>query len=428
MTIHHILTTLPNGIRLVTIPKKDTEAVSVQIFFKVGSRYEDITESGTAHFLEHMAFKGTKKRPSPLDLANPIEEVGGSQNAWTNYEATGYWIYLPAKHIELALDILADMLRNSLFPKDEIEKEKGPILEEYKMRLVDSPNGFFGSREQMMVYGDSPLGRPIIGSREIIANMTREKLIAFYKKFYNPDNMVISIAGGIDEGKTIKLVKQYFGSLKGKTKHTFEFFDRKIQTVPQIGIFHKDLEQISADILFQSFGRQEKDEKRTARGLLRSILNNHSQLFNEIREKRGLAYSVGAGTSTYQEIGEFYIGGGYDREKFLKAFDVIYKKIREVKEKGFPKKEIDRAKSKWIGRMLMSTESSSTVADDYGSDILFENKITTYDETIKQINAVTNDDIKKIAKEIFIEDNMKIAIMGKLDESFEKKIRKNIKI
>ncbi|MBI2448422.1 insulinase family protein [Candidatus Microgenomates bacterium] len=416
MKLKFTKTKLPNGLRLITSPMKETDAVSVQVMFGAGSRYETPEISGIAHFLEHMAFKGTKKRPTALDISREIDGVGGHWNASTSEEITIYWIYLPADKLTLALDILSDMLSSSLLLPKEIKKEKGVILEEMKMHR-DRPGSFTNDIFQELVYGDTSLGRPVIGNEKTVSAINRQKILDFYRRLYNPNNTVISICGNIKEEKTKKMAVKMFGSLHGQTKEK----QKKIsisQIIPRVLVHEKKWEQAKMRLGFHSFGYLTEDRRKYTRAVLADILGGYmsSKLFTEIREKRGLAYSVNASVWNYFDTGLFCINGGFAPEKTIKAFRAIMDILRHAKKYGFSKQEIEMAKENNVGSLKLAMESSNFIAGNLGTSELLEGKIQMPDDYLKKIRSVTNQDLKKIAREIFRSENCNLAVVGPLNK------------
>jgi len=426
MKLNFTKTTLKNGIRLILAPMKETDAVAIKIFFGAGSRYEEKEVNGTAHFLEHMAFKGTKKRPTTLDISKEIDSVGGSFNAFTSEETTGYWIYLPANKIKLGADILSDILINSKLEQKEINKEKGVILEEIKM-YNDMPRYLASIHFQKLIFGDTPLGRDVAGKPETVKKITRQKLLHFYSRFYNPDNMVISICGNIPLQKTQKLIKEKFGKIKGKTNEQYEK-NKIIQQKPQIKIVPKDTEQATMIMGFRSFKRNHK--ARYVRSLLANILGGYmsSKLFTEVREKRGLAYSIHSSVDAYHDTGTFIITGGFDLYKLPEAIKIIFKILNDAKKQGFKYSEIKMAKEHNIGKLDLLLENSQFIASFLGEQEILDNKIKTPEEIIKEIKKVTNSNIKKIAKEIFKPENFNMVIVGSIKKEEEKRYLELVKV
>uniref|UniRef100_A0A7C4R5Q3 Insulinase family protein n=1 Tax=candidate division CPR3 bacterium TaxID=2268181 RepID=A0A7C4R5Q3_UNCC3 len=418
---------LKNGLRVIMVPRKETEAVFFEVLCGVGSRYETDDIAGISHFLEHMAFKGTKKRAGTLDISKEIDQVGGTFNAFTYDDLTAYFIKLHSDKIELAIDIISDMLINSKLEEKEIDKEKGVILEEYKMG-IDDPDYFAVIKIEELLYGkDTPLGRWIMGKTETIKAINRKKIIDFKNKFYNPDNMVIAIGGNINQTEVKKLLEKYFGKIKGKTKESFKK-NHTTQPNPQIEIYKKPIEQAKVIIAFRSFGRDHKD--RYVRGIISKILGGYmsSKLFMEIREKKGLAYNIRTYTDAYEEIGCLGIVGGFVPEKVPEALKETIKLVNQAKEKGFTQEEIKMAKENSIGKLALSLESASEWAEGIAVNVLYGIPIETLDEMESNINKVTNQDIKRVAKEIFQPENFNMVVVGPIDEKKKNEYLKLIKL
>ncbi|MFA7308743.1 MAG: pitrilysin family protein [Patescibacteria group bacterium] len=429
MKFHYSKIQLKNGIRVLTSPMRETAAAMVRIYFGAGARHETQEQNGIAHFLEHMAFKGTKKRPTTLDIVKELDRYSGSYNASTGYETTSYYIHLPARKLDVALDIFSDMLLNSKFDAKEIEKEKGPILEELK-HTHDDHGSFLGYRMQELLYGDSPLGREIVGTEKLLKEMDREKILGFYNQFYNPDNIVVAVAGNFDEAKTQKLISKLFTPLTGKTTDKFERII-PIQTAPQVKLYKRDMQQVRLSMTFRSFGRHHTPESDLyARWLLSDILGGFmsSRLFIQVREKRGLCYSIGSSQGSYDELGEFEIGGGFDPANTKKALEVIFAILRDIKRKGFTPDELAMAKENNIGGLELAQEGPGYISNLLARDELHFGKIRTPDETIANIKKVTNKDLMRVANQIFTPENCNMVLVGAVKEKEESEYASLIKL
>lgn len=420
---------LKNGIRVFVIPKKDTQSIFIEALFKVGARCESDDVRGISHFLEHMAFKGTKKRPTVLHISKEIERYGGAYNAYTGLDVTGYWVRLPYEHLGLGIDLLADILMNSKLDKKEIDKEKGVILQEMKMD-EDSPDTFAWKRFYELVFGDTPLGRDILGTEESLKKTTRETMVKFKSRYYKPDNMTIAIGGNLSISKTKKLIEKYFGKMDGNVKDGYE--KNNVQQKAPIVKVHSKKEHKQAKVVigFRSFGRDEDRQKRAVRSLMASILGGYSssKLFTEIREKRGLCYHIGSGVDIFDETGFFGIASGLDVSKIPEALEVIFKILREIKEKGFDKKEIQMGKDNAIGRLRLGLESTNGWVSNIADQALYEKDIELPDKKVERIKKITNQDIKKMARGIFRPENLNMVISGPIDPKEEKKYLKMIKL
>jgi len=421
--------TLPNGIRVFMVPKHETRAIYFEAMFKVGSRYENDELRGISHFLEHMAYKGTKKRPTAMDISKEVDQHGGFTNAYTGLDITAYWVKLPSEKLELAIDIISDILINSKLDEKVLNKEKGVILEEIKMHN-DNPDFFAAIKFHELIFGDTPLGKDIAGAEEDVKSMNREKMLEYKNKFYKTNNMIIAIGGNFSVEKTKKLLKRYFGKIKGKIEDNYKE-NHIIQECPIAKIYtRKDTQQAKLLLGFRSFGRNGSEKDRYARGLLARALGYYmsSILFVEIREKRGLSYDIGCDVSSFDETGDFEIGGGFAVNKIPEVLKVVCSILKDIKKKGLEAKELKMAKSHQIGQINLNIENVSSWASGFATNELYGLPIETPDEIIKKTKKVTNTDIKRLAREIFRPENFNMVIVGPIDSKEEKKYLDLIKL
>lgn len=409
-------TVLPNGLRVLTIPMPSFESATVMVMVGAGSRYETRLNNGISHFLEHMAFKGTVKRPSAMDIASVIDGIGGQFNASTGKEVTNYFVKSSADKIEVSMDVLSDMLLHSKFDAKEIEKEKGVIIEEMNMN-EDNPMRIIGDLYENLAYGDTPLGWDIIGKKEIIRSITRKTFVDYMKSLYSAENIVLVIAGGINSLKTMKLAEKYFSQLP-----KFDIIrcskSQIVQEKPQIILKTKKTEQVHLALGFRTVRFNHPD--RYPLEVLASVLGGgmSSRLFNEVREKRGLAYYVNASSDLYSDTGSFVAWAGVDPKKVKDAIKVIleeHAKITKNKSR-ISKKELGKVKSCMKGHWVLAFENSMTVANHYASWEVLEKKVQSLDEAIKIIDAVTVDQIEAVAKKYFTENNLNLAVIGNFDD------------
>lgn len=416
---------LKNGLKLILVPKSSTEVVTAMIMFKVGSRYESDEIAGISHVLEHMHYKGTEKRPSGLKISEFIESLGGEHNAFTGKEYTGYYTKLMPKHIEKAFDFLSDLLLNSKFDAEEMEKEKGVILQEISM-YEDLPMEMVGNYFEEAVYGQNALGRDIIGRPESVKGIDREKLVAYRDSHYFGENAVLALAGnfgGLGEEDLIALSEKYF-----------RFPERPVSKLPEIelkkGKAHKIVvkktEQSHLVIGFRTVPLVHPDYFKLE--LLSIILGGSmsSRMFEEIREKRGLAYAVRTCTSNYIESGALITQAGVPHEKVYEAAEAIVGEYKKIKEEKVPEEELQKAKEIVNGRMLIKFEDSEELAHYFASDKLLLNEIITPEELVKIYQSVTADDILEVAKKYLVDDGMGMAFIG--PEFLEEKLEEILKI
>lgn len=425
MVSEYTLKKLSNGLRLLTIPM-DTESVSVLVMVGAGSRYENKEENGISHFLEHMAFKGTKTRPTSREIASAIEGIGGEFNAYTSKDHTVYWIKAAKTHIKLLLEILSQMLLESLLDKDEIEREKGVIIEEINM-YEDTPMRKISTEFEMLMYGDTPLGRDIAGTKEIIRSVNRKNFTDYMARLYSPNNTVVAIAGGVKD--PTGLVEEYFGKWKEGSVSTFEK-QTENQAKTRVKVVSKKTEQAHLCLGVPAIKRT--DASRYAFSLLTIILGGgmSSRLFHQVRERRGLAYYVRSETNKYHDVGNFVTQAGIETSKAEEAVKVIaeeYYKIANKTEK-IEKAELNRAKEFVKGHFILDLEDSQSVAELFGGSELLEGKIRTQDEIIKAFERVTDEEIYTAAAKIFKPEKMNLALIGPFEKEFETKLAKVLKV
>ncbi|OGG20429.1 hypothetical protein A3D03_01680 [Candidatus Gottesmanbacteria bacterium RIFCSPHIGHO2_02_FULL_40_13] len=419
------LNTLENGLKLLTIPMPGVESVTVLVMVGVGSRYEEKKINGLSHFLEHMAFKGTQKRPSAFDIASLIDGIGGEFNAFTSKDHTGYYVKAAKKHLSLLVDVLSDMLLHSKFDPLEIEKEKGVIIEEINM-YEDIPMRKIGDLYENLLYGDTKLGRDIAGIKEVIKSVKREDFISYMDRFYGPVNTVVAIAGGIPlKGDTLKgTVEKYLGGWKNKKVEKPEFF-KENQTTPAFHLTFKDTQQAHLCLGVRSFPLLHPG--RYASGVLTNILGGgmSSRLFIEVRERRGLAYYVRANDERYIDVGNFVVQAGVDVARIDDAIKVILDELRKIKNAKIDKKELNKAKENMKGKLILELEDSRSVAALFATSKVIEDKILTPLEIMQKVDSITIEDLQKTAGEIFQQSQLNLAIIGpyKDDERFRKLLR-----
>lgn len=415
--------TFSNGLRLITVPMKGVQSVTVMMMVGVGSRYEEKDINGISHFLEHMAFKGTAKRPTALAIASTIDGIGAEFNAFTTKDHTGYYIKAASKHLPLILDVLSDMLLHSKFDAAEIEKERGVIVEEINM-YEDTPMRKIGDLYENLLYGDTKLGRDIAGRKEVIRRVKRDDFQAYIERFYGPGSTVVAIAGGsqtYDEQSLRVLVEQYLGSWANKTPVPMERFSNTQQS-PSLLVHFKDTQQAHIAVGMPSYHLTHPDRFKLA--IMTTILGGgmSSRMFIEVREKRGLAYYVRASNEQYQDVGNFVTQAGVDVVRIDDAIKVILEQFQKLKETGVTDEELTRAKEYLKGRLTLELEDSKSIASLFASSDLLEDSIKTPEEIIAGIDAVTGDQVKEVAQDIFKSSLMNLAVIGpyKEEERFRK--------
>ncbi len=413
--------TLKNGLRVITIPMPSFESSTVMVGVGAGSRYETKLNNGISHFLEHMAFKGTKKRPTAMHISSLIDGIGGEFNAFTSKESTVYFVKSAAAHAELCMDVLADMLQNSKLKREEIEKERGVILEEINL-YEDTPARKIGDIYESLLYGDTPMGWDIAGEKEVIKKITREDFQSYMGSLYSPSNMVVVVAGGVDSEKTGEMVEKYFGKMKRFDTVKYKKTNDE-QKNPQVLVRQKQTEQVHIALGFRTVPLLHPDHY--ALSVLASILGGgmSSRLFHEVREKRGLAYYVRTSSEHYQDVGNLVSTAGLDPKRITDGIKVIVAEYGKIKNSNPPsEKELKKAKEYIKGHLVLELEDSRAVSGFYAAQELLERKIETPEEVIEKIDKITIKDISKVAKKYLIQKNLNLAVIGNFTDgqSFEK--------
>lgn len=401
--------TLPQKLRLLLIPMRETQAVTAYLVIGAGSRYEKKQENGLSHFLEHLFFKGTKKRPSPLDLAKELDSIGASYNAFTSEEMTGFYIQAEASKQSVILEILADILQNSLFQPEEIEREKGVIIEEINM-YKDTPNRYIYDLFKQLLYGDTPLGRLVIGEPKTILKWQKKDLLDYQARHYLADRMVLAIAGRFNKAVR-KEVASLFGSLKKGFFASYAPIEEK-QKEPAVCLFHKQTDQAHLAIGYRSINRS--SPLRYAQDILSVILGGSmsSRLFIELREKRGLCYHISAEPWYFDDTGAFLVYAGVPIKKTGQAIHLILREFERVAQKGVTDEELKRAKEFIKGKFALRMESSYQTAVFFAEQELLLKEIKTPEEEMKAIEAVQQREIKELIGLIFQPHRLNLALIG----------------
>ena len=388
------LTTLDNGLRIVSHQMQSVKSVAFGVFNNVGSRDEIAEINGSAHFLEHMAFKGTKKR-NALEIAKTIDDVNGAINAYTSEEVTAYYSILMSEHLHVGVDIITDILQNSIFESKEFETERGVILQEIGMYL-DTPLRMVHDYWQKTAFPDQPIGRLILGKKEIIKSIEREKIIEFMQNNYNSKKMIFSAAGKVNHEEFVEMVKNSIsnlpnGKLNKRSKALYHGGEYREQ---------KDLEQIHMVLGFM--GTDYYDEDFEALQVYSTLMGTgmSSRLFQEIREKRGLVYSIHSDADSYSDTGTFQVIAGTGKNEIKELLPVLCDELSNSIT-NLTEDEIKRAKAQIKSGIVMSMESSSSNAGSSAYQLIKYNKLIDIDQRIKKINDVTKDSIEKIVSKVF---------------------------
>ena len=385
-------------------------SASLIITFAAGARHEADEHAGVSHFLEHMVFKGTEKRPDPITITREIEEVGGILNAGTARENTNYWVKVPGTHLEKAFNVLADMLLNSTFRQEELDKERWVIFEEIH-GIHDTPDDYIHDVIDELVWDGNPVGRPIIGSEETIGRMTRDDIIAYMRSNYRPDRLVISAAGQVDHDHVVELTERTFGHMPRGDSQPLEPCT-VTQTAPKLKVLERNTEE--AHICLGLPAISYRDERRQVQETIDAVLSSgmSSRLFEEIRERRGLAYAVFSYFRGYQDVGQGVVYAGTDPDKVEETITAVIRELWKLREDPVPPEELHRTKELRKGRISMGLEDSRAVAGWIGSQELLFEEILTPDEVMAEIDAVTSDEVQKLAGELLKPERLSLAVIG----------------
>lgn len=412
--MNYKLETLSSGLKLLTVPMPGLESATVTVWVKTGSRFEEKETNGISHFLEHMTFKGSKKRPTSREIFQAVDSIGGEFNAGTEKDWTNFYIKAGKENLEVAMDVLSDMVLNPLLKPEEIEREKGTIIQEIKM-YEDTPVAKIGDIYEELVFAGNSLGWDTTGTPESVKEINKDDFVRYRKMHYHPENMVITVAGGIDEDVVLDLVKKYFGSLTPFKGASFKGrkFEVK-QTKPQFKLKTKESDQAHLILGFMCEGRNY--EKRFAQSLLSVILGipASSRLFIEIRERRGLAYAVRTSATRYEDVGYMGTYAGVNIERCDEAIKVILDQIYGLASKKYPVTEAELVKAKGFlkGNLALALEDTSVVSTFFGEQELFLKEVLTPEQIYKKVDEITLDEIYNEAKKIFVPSKLNLAIIG----------------
>jgi predicted Zn-dependent peptidase len=406
-------TTLGNGIRVVSAAMPQVGSVSCFVMLAAGSRYETPDSKGIAHFSEHMFFKGTERRPDARTIATEIDAIGGEFNAFTGKELTGYYVRTATETRDVAFDVLSDMLLHSRFEPAEIEKEKGVILEEMNVYL-DNPQRYVGSVYDRLLFDDQPLGWDILGTKETIEGATRDTFTTYLDAWYRPERIVIGVGGRLGDGLRDRL-EELFGGIDGAA--TGAPAPVELPDVASPVLLHtKQSEQ--AHLILGVRGYPIEHPDRYALQLLAVVLGGgmSSRLFTEVREKRGLAYYVHAANGSYTDAGTFYAGAGVDVDRIDEAITTILGELRDIAAEPVPADELEKARGYAKGRFVLRLESpQGTIQFGLRREVL-EGELEEPDEVLRSLDAVTGDDVRRVARDLLEEKPLYLAVVGPFDD------------
>lgn len=412
-------TVFKNQLRLLTVQSENIESVTVIVFVKAGGRYEPVEKSGLSHYVEHTIFKGTKRRLRSQDIAIEIEGVGGIHNAATSQEFTYYFVKVPMEKIEVGFDILSDILFHSQFKQKELDIEKQTILEEinfYNDSPIDKVSDYFMN----LLWPNHPLGTDLLGSKEQFLGLQRMDILNYMETYYHPNNMLITVAGNFKDDLPKRLTEKYFlqKSIKQITQFQPVVEDQK---EVQLKLHFKETDQ--THFFLGGRGLPYNHSDRFILELLTAVLGKgmSSRLFETLREKSGLCYYVSAGYEPFSDTGMWFIRAGVDNKRFPKAVELTMKELKKMKTARVPKKELKKTKEYLKGKLKLSLETSDSQATFFGMQELLLNKTLTIEELCAKIEAVTQDDVIRLANELFVNEKLNLAAIT--PEKNETKIR-----
>ncbi len=413
-------TMLKNGLTILEVPGHDAESVVVDFFVKTGSRSEAPHENGISHFLEHFLFKGTKKYPSALAISSMVDAIGGEMNANTGKEHTQFYIKAAAKHLPLIFELLTDMIQNPLLDPLELEKEKGVIVEEINM-YKDTPMYNIENILEQAMWPKDALGRDIAGTKEIVTKFTSDMFKGYISRHYQAPNMILGISGKYNPKQLKGLINKYWKNYPRKKFHGWHPVKDR-QASPRLKLEYKDTEQAHLAMGFKALAY--KDKRKYAQTVLSSILSGgmSSRLFMEVREKRGLAYYVSTSGSSYHDTGNFTVRAGVQVDKIEEAIQVIKNELKKISSEPVGEAELNKVKEYLKGRTTLALEDNQNRLAWYLDDVAFYPKVSTPAEAYKAIDAVTPAQVRALAKELFTNKKMTLAVIGpyKSEEKFKK--------
>ena len=401
---------LKNGVRVITAPMRGTKTATVLVLVGTGSKNETKKNNGISHFLEHMFFKGTKKRPTALDISKEMDRIGGISNAFTGKEVTGFWAKVDNRHLDIAMDVLSDMIINSKFSPVEIKREKGTILEEINMYL-DTPAMNIFSLFEKLLYSNQSIGWDTLGTKNNVKNFKRRDFIDYYRNYYTGENTVVVIAGNIKNNDIYKKTEKYFQAVS-KSEHSDKLKSYDKQNKPALKLQYKKTDQSHLCLGVRGYSVSHKD--KYALDILSVILggNMSSRLFVKVRERKGLAYAIHTSSENYQEVGYLVTYAGLNNNFLEEAIKIILREYKKLTRKEVGEEEIRRAKDYIKGKSLIALESSDAVANFVGHQEIATGKILTIQEKFAKLEAVTADDLRRVARDIFVNEKLNLALIG----------------
>lgn len=415
---------LENGVRVILVPKKGSLGSTVLVLVEAGSEYEEKSTNGISHFSEHMMFKGTKNRPGPSIIATEMEALGARYNAFTSHEYTGYYAEVQSAKLNQAMDIVFDMYLNPLFESNEIEKEKGVIIQELN-RYHDNPQSHIYDLFDNVLYGDQPAGWEVVGPKENIEHFHRNDFLNYRKKYYTGPATAVIVVGNFEEGKVVKKIKETFSGLsrsKISKPKTLEF-----QKNPQLLVSRSKTGQANLAIGLRAY--DVFDKRRFALDILAEVLGGgmSSRLWIAVREKLGAAYHVGSSANNYYDHGFLLIGAGIEKEKTDQVLKAILKEAEKMRDKLVSEKELKKSIDSFVGKMILDAQTSDALAMFYGESEILAKNPESLRWLIRKYQLVSKEEIRTVAKDIFRSEKLNMALLGPYNEKDKSRIKKLFK-
>jgi predicted Zn-dependent peptidase len=422
------LSKLKNGVKVVLIPMQGVESVGIGVYAKTGSRYENLKINGLSHFLEHMVFKGTKKFPSHRETSY-LEGLGAIQNAWTDVDATAYWCKIVADRWNEGLELMKELALNPLFPEKDLEIERGVVVEEINRR-EDRPDEIVSEVLQQELFGPNSLGMTVLGEASVIKSVSRKDFVDYHSEQYVSERLAVVIAGKIkDETAVRDSIESWFGELPSKAGRTFEPL-ASLTAGPEVKIYKKKTaDQVHFELGLRTFNS--KDKKRFALAVLTSYLGQglSSRLFVELREKRGLCYSVNASSSHLEDVGMWSVYAGAAKSKVMSAVEAVWEEMKRLREIKLNPDDLLAAKEKMRGQLLFAKENPIHQMEFYARQVLDKpEEMMDYDTVIDSLMQVSSEEVRGIASELFLSSNLRLAAVGELVSSDREKMKRILSV
>lgn len=414
---------LKNGLTLLMVPIESASSITMSIFVKAGSRYEEKQLNGISHFLEHLHFKGTKKYPSAKKLSEIVDSIGGEFNANTGKEHTQYYIRAAYEHMPLVFNVLTEMLQNPLFDEKEIEREKGVIVEEINM-YKDNPQIKVESLFEETMWPQTPLGRDIAGEANLVRAMSRKDIVGYRDRFYQPTNMIIAVSGRFDQKQVEDLAQRQWGHIPGKVTGTFKAINGK-QTAPRLAVQNKVTEQAHMIVGFKAYAYRHRNNNVLR--LLSTVLGGgmSSRLFIRIRERLGLAYYVSTSFNNYLDTGNFLVQAGLKVASAHTALEVILEELRKIRDSGVSARELKKAKEYIKGKIALAMEDPHDKLEWYLGQEAFVGKVKSIKQTFDELDLVTVEQVNQVARDLIKNESLNMALIGPFPDKskFEKRLK-----